>query len=52
MFFNKKKRAMENLHPLLDVEGNIAMKAKEKAEVFNAFFASVFNSQTGYSQRI
>jgi len=30
--------------------GNIATEDEENAEVLNAFFASVFNSQTGYSQ--
>jgi len=34
----------------LDARGNIANKAEGKAEVLNAFFASVFNSQTGCSQ--
>jgi len=40
----------EKLHPLLDVGGNIATKEEENAGVLNAFFASVFNSQTSYSQ--
>ena len=30
--------------------GNIATKDEEKAEVLNAFFTSVFNSQSDYSQ--
>jgi len=34
----------------LDERGNIANKDEEKAGVLNAFFASVFISQTGYSQ--
>jgi len=48
-YFNSKKRANENLHPLLNARGNIATKYEEKAEVLNAFCASVFNSQTRYS---
>ena len=45
-YTNNKNKAKENLHPLSDAEGNIATED----EVRNAFFASVFNSQTGYSQ--
>jgi len=49
-YINNKKRAKENLHHLLDVRGNIASKDEEHtAEVLHAFFASVFNTQTGYS---
>ena len=47
---NNKKRAKENLHPLLGAGGNTAIKDEEQAEVLSAFFASVFNSQTSYSQ--
>jgi len=49
-YINNKKRVKESLHPLLDARGNIANNAEEKAEVLNASFASVFNSQTGCPQ--
>ncbi|GAB0205785.1 hypothetical protein GRJ2_003044100 [Grus japonensis] len=51
-YINNKKRAKENLHPLLNAEGNIATKDGEKAEVLNAFLTSVFNSQTTCPQGI
>ena len=37
-YINNKKRAKENLHPLLDARGNAVTKDEEKAEVLNAFF--------------
>ena len=45
---NGKRRAKENLHPLLDAGGNMTTEDKEEAEVLNAFFISVFTSQTTY----
>ena len=48
-YTNSKRRARENLHPLLDANGNLVTKDRDKAEELNAFFASVFNNKTCYS---
>lgn len=45
-YINNKRRAKENLHSLLDVEGSIVTKDEERAEVLGAYFASVFNRKT------
>ncbi|KAK4811322.1 hypothetical protein QYF61_024458 [Mycteria americana] len=46
---SSKRRAKENLQPLVDGGGNTVTKDEEKAEVLNAFFASVFNSRADCS---
>ena len=49
-YVNSKKKPKENIYPLMDTEGNVATRDEEKAEVLNAFFASIFNSETSYPQ--
>ena len=49
-YINSKRRTRENLHSLLDEAGNVTTEDKEKADVLNAFFTSVFKRQTGYPQ--
>ena len=50
-YINSKRKARENLHPLLDAKGNLVTKDQDKAEVLNAFVASLFHSKTHYFQR-
>ncbi|KAK4826013.1 hypothetical protein QYF61_003786 [Mycteria americana] len=48
-YISSKRRAKENLQPLLDGGRNAVTKDEEKAEVLSAFFASVFNSRANCS---
>lgn len=45
-YISKKRETKENLQPLLEVEGRTITKNEETAEVFKAFFVSVFNGKT------
>ena len=46
-YVNGKRRTEENIGPLVDGEGLLTDNDIGKAEMFNAFFASVFNADDG-----
>ncbi|RMB99816.1 hypothetical protein DUI87_23593 [Hirundo rustica rustica] len=49
-YINDKRKGITNLGSLLDEAGNLVIKDEEKAEMLNAFFASVFIGRTAYPQ--
>ncbi|KAK4807141.1 hypothetical protein QYF61_018482, partial [Mycteria americana] len=44
---NSKRRTRDNIGLLLDEVGHLTNRDVDKAETFNAFFASVFNTNDG-----
>ncbi|GAB0188298.1 hypothetical protein GRJ2_001295100 [Grus japonensis] len=46
-YINSKRRIRDNISPLVDEIGHPTNMDVDKAETFNAFFASVFNSDDG-----
>jgi len=43
-YINSKMRSKENIGLILAADGHLTNRDEEKAEAFNAFFASVFNN--------
>ncbi|KAK4807096.1 hypothetical protein QYF61_018437 [Mycteria americana] len=46
-YVNSKRGSKENISPLLDEVGHLTNRDEDKAETFNAFLASVFNTSYG-----
>jgi len=46
-YINSKRKARDNVGPLLNEAGVLVMDDAEKAELLNAFFASVFSAKAG-----
>ncbi|GAB0205816.1 hypothetical protein GRJ2_003047200 [Grus japonensis] len=46
-YVNNKRKTRENIGSLLDKNGHLTNRDIDKAETFNAFFASVFNTDDG-----
>ena len=45
-WISSKRKAKENVGPLLNGAGDLATQGMEEAEVLNTFFTSVFTSKT------
>lgn len=43
-YVNVKRRTRANIGPILDEDGHLTNRDTDKAEMFNPFFASVFNT--------
>jgi len=46
-YFSSKRKARDNVGPLLNKVGVLLTEAAEKAELLNAFFVSVFSAKAG-----